>query len=138
MLTFIFNIFQLYAYFKVFLIFYKNQSALTPLLLLFAKSHARLTGSVVNALAPVRCRCQLFCGLAPCGAGDSFCIAFTKRKDRLKPVFSFCRVVCLQRTDARRREENRKGFSSTSSFPCAYPLSGIRSSFHIKNLLGVA
>ena len=41
-------------------IFYKNQSALTPLLLLFAKSHARLTCSVVNALATVRCRYQLF------------------------------------------------------------------------------
>ena len=40
----------------------KNQSALTPLLLLSAKSHARLTCSVVNALAPLRCRYQLFAG----------------------------------------------------------------------------
>ena len=45
-------------------IFYKNQSALTSLLLLSAKSHARLTCSVVNALATVRCRYQLF---ASCG-----------------------------------------------------------------------
>ena len=45
--------------------FYKNQSALTPLLLLSAKSHAWLTCSVVNALATFRCRYQLFAGSNP-------------------------------------------------------------------------
>ena len=40
----------------------KNQSALTLPLLLSAKSHARLTCSVVNALAAVCCRYQLFAG----------------------------------------------------------------------------
>ena len=47
------------------LFFCKNQSALTPLLLLSAKSHAQLTCSVASALAAVRCRYQLFAGSNP-------------------------------------------------------------------------
>ena len=43
-------------------IFYKNQSALTPLLLLCAKGHARLACSVASALATARCRYQPFAG----------------------------------------------------------------------------
>ena len=42
------------------LFFAKISRPPAPLLLLFAKSHARLTCSVVNALTTVRCRYQLF------------------------------------------------------------------------------
>jgi len=42
----------------------KSRLALAPLLLLSAKSHARLACSVVNALATARCRYQLFAGNA--------------------------------------------------------------------------
>ena len=53
------------ALYRLLRLFCKSQSALMPLLLLSAKSHARLPCSVVNALATVRCRYQLFAGSNP-------------------------------------------------------------------------
>ena len=53
------------ALYRLLRLFCKSQSALMPLLLLSAKSHARLPCSVVNALAKVRCRYQLFADSSP-------------------------------------------------------------------------
>ena len=45
--------------------FFKSQSALTSLLLLCAKGHARLACSVASVLAMARCRYQPFAGSSP-------------------------------------------------------------------------
>ena len=62
--------------------FIKVAGALTPLLLLSAKSHARLTCSAQNVLTTVRCRCPLFAGLRPlrnfsqASKRPSYCVAY--------------------------------------------------------------
>ena len=62
--------------------FAKAAGARTPLLLLSAKSHARLTCSAQNVLTTVRCRCPLFAGLRPlrnfpqASKRPSYCVAY--------------------------------------------------------------
>ena len=78
------------ALFRLLRFLCKNQSALTPLFLLSAKSHARLTCSVVNALATVLPRYHLFAGGKSSSAyyaGHLFCYLLAKRTCFGKCVF---------------------------------------------------
>lgn len=55
----------MYPFAMTFLFQSEHLLSLTPSLLLFVKSHAWLTCSVVNVLATVHCRYQLFAGSSP-------------------------------------------------------------------------
>ena len=99
------------AMYRLLRFFYKNQSALMPLLLLSAKSHARLTCSVVNALATVRCRYQLFAGLNP---HQHFMLAsFLLPVDKMPECFSvraFYFFIIYKNFPRRLRCLRRRGF----------------------------
>ena len=96
-------------------LFYKSQSALTPLLLLSAKSHAQLTCSVASALAAVRCRYQLFADLCLAALEIHFVSPLQQEEYRARqramlffyPLCQGTRILPVQNAD--RRTNKGKG-----------------------------
>ena len=80
---------------RLFMLHKKATGALTPLRLLFAKSHARFACSLVNALTTANCRYHLF-AICACGAFASKPFGFfTSERNML------CSVFLCRKTSAR-------------------------------------